>query len=361
MNENQTVYRMNRLLRITEIEAFSARTNVGSRTRYFGLLTEFIDTAPFLLDRLIASLQANNAELLQKTSFELQKLLLSIGAINLLWDAEKAAEQARANSWRKCADGIVLLISRVKKLREQLQETRVDSAEKLKADDGGAHSTHIVAIEQGTVASGRPRAPIEPERFERLRQFENRSPREIMALIRDLMAFSYNYYIDALLASVHECLSNNDVESAERQLDNLLQSVRDQDDSRDKGIKKKILALDDAPDILQAVNTILRDEYMVYCATNHMAALKVLANNNPDLVILDIEMPDMSGFEMIAVIRGIKTYKNIPALFLSGNVTVENIVNSRKAGVNDFIKKPIEPSFLLSKVRQHIEKTEIRA
>lgn len=265
MDENpQTVYRMNRLLKIAEIEAYSARTNVGSRAEYFALLTAFTETAPTIIKELIKALKARDAEQFQRRGFELRKILLAIGADDLLWEMTKTANLARRGLWQECAERAELFVSRVKGLNEQVAGTRAN-----------------------------------PE--------------------------------DA---------QNEDVEPQ---------------DHAGAGERKKILAVDDAPDILQTVNSILCDEYTVYCVTNHMAALKVLANNHPDLVILDIEMPDMSGFDMAEVIRRLKAYKNTPMFFLSANVTVENIVNSRKVGVNDFIKKPIEPPFLLSKVRQYLQ------
>ena len=356
MDENLILYRMNRLLRITEIDAYSARTNVGSRAEYCALLTTFIEASPTLAEGLSAALKIRNAELFQKTCFNLQKLLLSIGANNLLWEAEKTADLSRKKLWKECADRTVPFVLRIKRLSDQLRDACVKPGESVEADgDDSPADIHVIAIGQGAIASGRPRAPIEPERFEQIRPYL-RHPVQAIERIRELMAFSYNHYVDALLASLHGCLSNGEWENAENQFESLMQSVREPQEQVDGGKKGKVLAVDDAPDILHAVNTILKDEYTVYCATNHMAALKVLANNHPDLVILDIEMPDMSGFDMVGMIRTIKAYENIPVFFLSANVTVENIVKSRKMGVGDFLKKPVNPEFLLSKVRHGISK-----
>ncbi len=89
MDEKQTLYRMNRLLRIAEIEAYSARTNVGSRAEYFALLTTFIEAAPSRVEELIAALKVHNAELFQRNGYELRKMLLAIGANGLLWETER--------------------------------------------------------------------------------------------------------------------------------------------------------------------------------------------------------------------------------------------------------------------------------
>ncbi len=357
----QTLYRMNRLLKITGIEAYTARTNVGSRAEYFALLTQFVETAPSLIGDLIRALKTRNAEQFQRKGFELRKILLAIGADELLWEIKKTADFSRTGLWKECAERAVLVVSRVKRLNEQVTGARVKPGETVEdaqdedGDSGGgrtAADTPIVAVEQKAAPSGRPRAPIEPERFEAIRPLL-KYPVQAMDYIRDLMRFSYNLYTDALLASLYSCLSKRDREDAESQFDSLMQSVREQQDTG-VGERKKILVIDDAPDILHSVNTILRDKYTVYCATNYMAALKVLANNSPDLIILDIEMPGMNGFELIGIIRKLGPYATTPLFFLSANGTVENVVASRKLGGNDFIKKPIDPSFLLSKIRQHL-------
>ncbi len=352
MDEKQTLYRMNRLLRIAEIEAYSARTNVGSRAEYFALLTTFIEAAPSRVEELIAALKVHNAELFQRNGYELRKMLLAIGANGLLWETERTAELSRSGLWKECAERAVLLASRVKRLVEQLVDTRARPGETLETEDDGKTSAPFAG--RDARLSGLPRSPIEPERFENIRSLLD-TPREAMDYIRDLMRFSYNLYVDALLASLHECLSKREWENAKRQFDSLMRSVLEPHDNIGRDEKKKrILAIDDAPDILHFINTILRDEYTVYCATNHMAALKVLANSIPNLIILDIEMPDINGFDMAWVIRKLKSYEATPLFFLSANATMENVVKSRQVGISDFVKKPIEPPFLLSKVRQHL-------
>ena len=190
MDENMILYRMNRLLRITEIDAYSARTNAGSLAEHCALLTSFIEASPALAEGLLAASKARNAELIQKTCFNLQKLLLSLGANNLLWEAEKTADLLRKKLWGECADRTVPLVCRIKRLSDQLRDARAKPGESLEADDDGSPADiHVIVIDQGAIASGRPRAPIEPERFEQIRPYL-RYPAQAIERIRELMGFS---------------------------------------------------------------------------------------------------------------------------------------------------------------------------
>ncbi len=119
-------------------------------------------------------------------------------------------------------------------------------------------------------------------------------------------------------------------------------------------VRKKILAVDDMPDILVTIKTILKIKYEVYGATNHMTALQVLAHKDPDLILLDIEIPDKDGFDILKLVRRIRGYETTPVIFLTSNVTPANIRRSRAVGGNDFIKKPVESQVLLSKVGKYL-------
>ncbi len=348
----QTRYSMNRLMQCADIEAFSARADVGSEAEYFTLLTEFLQASPERGQELTASEQRRDADLFQKKIFELQKTLLSIGAMGLLWEAEKAAECSRKGEWEQCAERTAALVERIRGLSREIRDAQIGSGEKAAEDGDGTPGAVAAAAEEGAGEPGRPRVPVAVEQFEELRLLIEHTD-QAMSLIRSMMAFSYNNNIDSTLAALYGSLSKFEQGDAERQLETLLQSARAAQGGVDA--KKKILAIDDMPDVLLAIKTLLKNDYSVYGATSHMAALKVLAHAHPALILLDIDMPGMDGFAILDVIRKIKEYENTPVLFLTGCVTVENIVKSRRAGGSDFIKKPIDSRVLLAKIRKHLE------
>lgn len=347
MEKRTHLYRMNRLMKYKEMEAFSAQKNAGSRGAYFDLLDEFTSSAPALITGMTVPAGEKDLEEFLKRIYNLQRLLLAIGATALLWEAEKTAESARAGEKFKCEDKTRVLCERVKILCSKIDEARVESG-------GGdtvaisSSDTSIVAVAPG---ENWPKAPIKPEMFRELcNQLENFETDDAMTLLRSLRGFTYNAAIDSALVAIHNALLRFDHDEAMTQCDRLLELANEAKNGAEKAAKKKILAVDDVPDVLNTVKSVLSEHYAVYGVTNHMAALKFLTNNSADLILLDIEMPDMDGFELLGIIRRIKAYETTPAIFLTGSVTVENIVKSRSAGGNDFIKKPIDAQVLLSKI-----------
>jgi len=119
--------------------------------------------------------------------------------------------------------------------------------------------------------------------------------------------------------------------------------------------KKTILAVDDRPDILANVNAALKDYYKVLGAPVGKIALEIMAKQKIDLFYLDIEMPEMDGFELTRRIRADRVYKDAPIIFLTGNASRENITKAIRLGVNDFIVKPSNHINLLVKARKHMD------
>jgi len=119
-------------------------------------------------------------------------------------------------------------------------------------------------------------------------------------------------------------------------------------------LSKKILAVDDMPEILTFIKNALNSHYKVFGVTNSKAAIKLLEVQNPDLFILDIDMPDMDGFELAGIIRSIADYAKTPLIFLTGNASRERILKAMQIGCNDFVVKPTSHEMLLTKVSKYL-------
>jgi len=115
-------------------------------------------------------------------------------------------------------------------------------------------------------------------------------------------------------------------------------------------LSKIILAVDDMPEILSFVNSALKSHYKVIAVPSGKTALKVLETQTPDLFILDIDMPEMDGYELAERIKYMLKYKQTPLIFLTGNSTREHISKAMAIGCDDFIVKPSNHEYLLTKV-----------
>jgi CheY-like chemotaxis protein len=117
--------------------------------------------------------------------------------------------------------------------------------------------------------------------------------------------------------------------------------------------EKTILAVDDAAISLTLLKKSLQGEpFKLICVNSGESALKFLENNDPDLFILDIEMPIMNGYELAGKIR--ENGHEAPIIFLTGNSTKEYLIKALKAGASDFIVKPIYKENLAEKINKHL-------
>ncbi len=117
--------------------------------------------------------------------------------------------------------------------------------------------------------------------------------------------------------------------------------------------KKSIVAVDDSGIILKMLEKLLSEEYAYIGFSKGMRALKYLKEaRTPDLIILDIDMPIIDGYEMLEMIRKKEELKDAPVLFLTSNKDKEHVVKAIQAGANDYIVKPIDEEVFMDKVRK---------
>src|SRR4051794_34785484 len=120
----------------------------------------------------------------------------------------------------------------------------------------------------------------------------------------------------------------------------------------------KILVIDDKEDNLFSIETVLeKDGYTVLKANSGRAALKILLNEQDfSLILMDVQMPDMNGFETAAIIYQRDKLKHIPIIFITAHHSdEEHVFQAYKSGGVDYIYKPVKPELLRAKVSVFIE------
>jgi two-component system, sensor histidine kinase and response regulator len=121
-------------------------------------------------------------------------------------------------------------------------------------------------------------------------------------------------------------------------------------------IRSRVLVVDDIPKNLQVVGTMLRNEgYEVMPATSGADALEGVRVQVPDLILLDLMMPEMDGLEVCRRFKADPAVRSIPIIFLTASNEMEHLVNGFKAGAVDYITKPFNAPELLARVRTHLE------
>ena len=119
-------------------------------------------------------------------------------------------------------------------------------------------------------------------------------------------------------------------------------------------IKPTILIVDDTPANLTLLAGLLQPTYAVKAATRGDKALEIVVEQAPALILLDIEMPDMSGYEVCRRLKASPQTQGIPVIFLTSKVDPESEELGLATGAVDYITRPINPSILLSRVKAHL-------
>lgn len=120
-------------------------------------------------------------------------------------------------------------------------------------------------------------------------------------------------------------------------------------------LKKRILAVDDTAIILTRISNALRNDYDVITVNSGVRALKFLAQQKPDLILLDIQMAPKNGIDTLREIRMMEDRADIPVIMLTGVEDKSFVLASAKLGVSDYILKPFSSDDLLKRIHRVFE------
>lgn len=148
-------------------------------------------------------------------------------------------------------------------------------------------------------------------------------------------------------------------DSGEEEQSILLENAVEQILVEEEARKPRILAVDDVAMILNTIVSVLSPYYEVFGLTKGGQVKDFLRHTTPDLFLLDIEMPDMSGYDVVDIIRQFEEHKDTPIIFLTGNATVDNLKSALAQGASDFITKPVNNNILLEKIQSKIVKKNL--
>lgn len=119
--------------------------------------------------------------------------------------------------------------------------------------------------------------------------------------------------------------------------------------------KPTILVVDDEPGNIDIASALLRKDYKVKAATNGKIALKIAqADANIDLILLDIMMPEMDGYDVCAKLKADDATASIPVIFLTAKAEISDITKGFDLGAVDYITKPLQPEILKARVNTHV-------
>lgn len=118
--------------------------------------------------------------------------------------------------------------------------------------------------------------------------------------------------------------------------------------------KPKLLVVDDQPINIQVMYQAFAGDYQVFMATGGAQALTICQDNPPDLILLDVVMPDMDGFEVCRQLKAKESTRHIPVIFVTAHTDPAQETHGLSLGAVDFIAKPINPAVVRARVKTHL-------
>jgi len=118
--------------------------------------------------------------------------------------------------------------------------------------------------------------------------------------------------------------------------------------------RKTILVVDDMPENIDILAGILKSEYVVKAATSGKLALQIATSDPPDLIMLDVMMPEMDGREVLRLLKSDERTRRIPVIFVSGKDKLDILNDVKGPDVAACLKKPLAPDEVMETVRRRI-------
>ena len=119
--------------------------------------------------------------------------------------------------------------------------------------------------------------------------------------------------------------------------------------------KKTIVYVDDVSFLLKSVREMLKEYYTVYAVKSVSKMFEVIERVKPDLILLDIEMPDVDGYEALEKLKADERFAAVPVIYLSGNKEEESVRKGLELGAVDYLSKPFSNLMLIEHIERHLK------
>jgi PAS domain S-box-containing protein len=325
------------------------RRVAGNKRLYRDLLAQFVSKQAEVNSQILAAIDSGDNKLAERIVHAVRGVTGNIGLGNVFTAAEKLERAIR----------------------------EVDSAVPMLVEEFTEVASRQVQAIQNAMGDFMPGQSAGPERS---RAFDEQAALAAVAQLWALLEASDGDAAEAFLAverilagtvdklrldTLNAAISEFDFDGARMKLDEIRKQfigVRiGADNVTDAEQEKLVLIVDDAPANLQMVRSILKDDFKIRVATSGAKALDLVkAEPHPDLILLDVMMPEMDGYEVCRTLKATSEAKDIPVIFLTGKTDAEDETKGFKVGAVDYIHKPFSPAVVKARVHTHLVLREAR-
>lgn len=114
---------------------------------------------------------------------------------------------------------------------------------------------------------------------------------------------------------------------------------------------KNVLIVDDSKTILKTAKLILQDKYEIYLANSGKMAIDILGKKDIDIVLMDVDMPELDGIETVRIIRGMEKVNDVPVVFFTALASKEVVARCKEVGMKGYVLKPYRPEELIDTIK----------
>ncbi len=350
-------YDRSTLEKIGEIDMGKARKLYDDMHAYYLMLDNLIDYSPKLLGAIHQPDYTKQQGQILGALHQLEKLLTQVTSATIAGKATRFAEAIKSGEHEEIDFYARHFNTKVESLCRKIKGAHTGTythatdctapMEKATTPESVGAQT---AVEQSLQAA-KVQGTIIPEIFEGInKSIQDFELSKCSRNLCELMTFTFTKEIDEALIRIYDYLQSFDSLHASFEALQLLNIVKEANTNAQDIPKLTLLAIDDLPDVLGTLKAMLKKYYNVFGAIDPDSAFEFLESCKPDLILLDIEMPEMDGFTLLEKIRKMPEHKDTPVIFLTGSPTAEYIKKALGMGVRDFIKKPVDVETLNYKI-----------
>ncbi len=358
-------YSFFKLMQISDFDALKTSKRFKSKQLYFEALFAFTSKTPRIIDACSPHRYLKEERDFNALAFDidlLQTMLANIGAVQLTWELQDLNQYLERKEFQQYFSGLTCVFPHFLALVAKIVDAELldshyqilgkpESKQPRSLPTGNGTDMPSTQRLENTLTDQRPVGSVLSEPFEKLTMLiDNFEFSSASHTITALQKYTYTTEINQVLEVIRGHLEKFDHDQAMVACRHLMSTVEARQIDSNATSLKRILAVDDMPDVLRTVKSMLKGKYTVFGMTEWNSALSFLNSNSADLIILDIEMPGLDGFSLLQLIRKLPDYAAVPVIFLTSNTNPENIKKALGLGANDFVRKPVDVATLTTKL-----------
>lgn len=352
--KNDNFFAIHELLEIAELDAKEGIAKNG-QDRYFFYLNLFLETGRTLFTTYTTQSIDTEFDIMAEKFESFRAVVLKMHVKTMTDELEKLIANLKSGDIIEAKAHFCKLAAQLEDLYNKIILTII-----YKSPDGKVFKIDEPPLKTKAAESARKsteKLPLDVSTLKHIITLVNDFQLvEAQSEVERIRMTFYGGMVERYLDDLTSSLKKFDISASNESIKNILGAISSKSAAAKE--KAKILAVDDNIGVLNTLKAMLKEKYDVFTIPDPKVVFRFLLAHEVDCILLDIEMPDMDGYEVISEIRKMIKHAQTPVIFLTANTAREYIEKALKYGANDFIAKPVDLNTLLKKIEKQINKAQ---